>query len=386
MKIAMIYGELSRPNGFDDPSKLYTEVGLTGSEGSFFNLARTLSEKGHVVAVFCKTPRPVELESGLAIIPLQFLEQAMREQRPEVAIAWNEPDYLRLAPPGTLRLVDQQLNDFRYCQPGWQDAFDVLVSPSIDHGRYLIAHEGAPQGKMTCIPNSVDLDLLPKIAPTRNPHRVIYCSSPDRGLHHLLAAWPHVRANVPDAELKIFYRLESWLENTRQIPADYQEPTLRAQGRRARYIDNALARLQPGSGKFGVEIVGFVSNVRMMEELSSAAVLAYPCDPVRYTEGFGCSVLDAAAAGCVPLISTADALPSVHAKGAIAIDGKPYERMDKWVHWISKLLVEGVEKTYPDARAEMFAHARRHSRQVVAAEWETLIVQRIGPKAFLPAA
>ena len=39
----------------------------------------------------------------------------------------------------------------------------------------------------------------------RNPHRIIYGSSYDRGLEHLLKMWPDIRKEVPDAELRIFY-------------------------------------------------------------------------------------------------------------------------------------------------------------------------------------
>ena len=39
----------------------------------------------------------------------------------------------------------------------------------------------------------------------RNLHRVIYTSSYDRGLEHLLKMWPDVKKSVPDAELHIFY-------------------------------------------------------------------------------------------------------------------------------------------------------------------------------------
>jgi FkbM family methyltransferase len=39
----------------------------------------------------------------------------------------------------------------------------------------------------------------------RNPHRIIYGSSYDRGLEHLLKMWPDIRKEIPDAELHIYY-------------------------------------------------------------------------------------------------------------------------------------------------------------------------------------
>ena len=39
----------------------------------------------------------------------------------------------------------------------------------------------------------------------RNSHLMIYGSSYDRGLEHLLRMWPDIRKEVPDAQLRIFY-------------------------------------------------------------------------------------------------------------------------------------------------------------------------------------
>ncbi len=46
---------------------------------------------------------------------------------------------------------------------------------------------------------------MPILPSERNPHRAVYSSSPDRGLQTALELWPLVRAEVPDAELHVFY-------------------------------------------------------------------------------------------------------------------------------------------------------------------------------------
>ena len=46
--------------------------------------------------------------------------------------------------------------------------------------------------------------------PKRDPHKVIWNMSPDRGLETLLDMWPQIRAAVPDATLHIFYGIETW--------------------------------------------------------------------------------------------------------------------------------------------------------------------------------
>jgi glycosyltransferase involved in cell wall biosynthesis len=363
LRIAMVYGEFSTAiHGPFDPPNLHNAA-LTGSESSFFNLARTMAERGHQVVAFCVCPEPYEHPSGLVIMPIQAL-RGLPQMQLEAVIAWNEPDYLQFAPTDVLRVVDQQLNDFGYCRhPDWRALVDLWVSPSRHHLDHLIATEGVPGEHSFVVPNSVDLDLFCGPEPERHPHRAVWCSSPDRGLHHLLSMWPDVRAVVPDAELRVFYRLGPWLERVRDMDDEV--------GRRARYIEYALPRLRV----HGVTVVGPVANAQMATELRSAKLLAYPCDPVRYTEGFGCSVLDAAAAGCVPLISDADALPSVHRSGCIAIQGKPADRREAWIKFIVGILQH--DAIPPDDQERMRRHALRHSREAVAEQWERLIRGRI---------
>lgn len=378
LRVAMVYGEFSScGHGPYDVDGIYTRQGLTGSEGSFFNLARTLSERGHEVVVFCETAAEQDHASGFKMLPIHLLAKFPQVQNVDAVLAWNEPDYLKFAPVGALRVCDQQLNDFGYAGGGWyaqagrwigphvsadwRSLVDVWVSPSLNHAGNVMRAEGLPKSQCTVVPNSVDLDLF-KGCGNRNMHRAVYCSSPDRGLHHVLSMWPAVKAQVPDAELHVFYALASWLARAREAPDDV--------GRRARYIENALGRL----ANHGVHVHDAVPNVQMARELQASACLIYPCDPVRYTEGFGCSVLDAAAAGCVPIISAADALPSVHGDASVGVVGNPAETRDSWIAATIAVMRGQIDET---AAIKMKRHAEKHSRHVVTDQWEALIRSHI---------
>ena len=354
MNIAMAYGFFSSSShGPFTPSNLYGTRALTGSESSFFNAAIGLAELGHAVTVFCDCKGEATV-SNVWFMPLRALEGLPFMRNTQVVIAWNEPDLLAFAPSGALKVVDQQLNDWPYCRhPKWQEMPDLYVFPSISS---MNNHRSQPvlmdriKGRMDVIPNSCNLEHFSRGHVQRNSNRVIWASSPDRGLHHLLEMWMHVRGLRPDAHLKIFYRIYEWLDRMKDEPSEL--------GMRARSVAANLAALRHS----GVEVCGPVDNLRMAVEYQSAAVLAYPCDPVSYTEGFGCTVLDACAGGCQPVISNADALPEAHGAAAVVMD-----TFDRYL-WASAIVDE--MGTIGARSAEMRAHANAHSRARVAAQWE----------------
>ena len=371
-RIVMVYGAFSSAiHGGFDPEHLYDGArGLTGSESSFWNLARSLAEEGHAVCAFAKLVDSRiydSLPEGMVVMPLDAVETAAQLQGVAAMIAWNEPDYLRHAPAGALRVCAQQLNDFGYCQPNWQEAVDLVVCPSDHHREFLTAKEGLPAAKGRTIPNSVALELFAGAPPPRALNRAVYTSSPDRGLHHVLGIWPYVRAAAPGAELHIFYSLPGWLERTRSVQG--------ALGERARWIEMALDRL----AGHGVVVRGSVNNAQMARELRSAAALVYPCDTVRYTEGFGCSVLDAAAAGCVPIVAATDALPHAHAGVGIFLDHVPVavpgqisKQTQLWIDVVGSVLTRTTEIPAEWSR-KMAAHAQGHERRAIAKRWLQLL-------------
>jgi FkbM family methyltransferase len=113
----------------------------------------------------------------------------------------------------------------------------------------------------------------------------------------------------------------------------------------------------------------------MAKELAAATVFAYPCDTVRYTEGFSVSILDACAAGCVPIISDADAIGEVYAGVAHVIQGKPATKRKEWVDTISKALTDAEFRKPIVERAKAFAS--KQSRQIRALQWESTLIPKI---------
>lgn len=293
MRIAVTYGPMclqrSPEATFADPR--------TGSELGWVRIVEGLRELGHdVVVPALGTPEPDD--------PWDV---------PDVAISINEPYTLRSYPEAKLRICMFWLNEFTFCREGqyaskdWDDVTDLYFSPSEAHRQKAIGDWGAPRPEKWMV-NRLGCDELDRDGINRIPGRLVYCSSPDRGLHRVLEAWPSIRRAVPHATLRIFYNVNHWVRSFDTTP--YWSPIERLRTR-ALYVEEALKRLS--GPEWGIEVVDQVSHAELMREMAAAEVLVHPCETTSWSEGFSCTVLEGCAAEACPIVSDCDALGEVYA-------------------------------------------------------------------------
>lgn len=351
MKIAILFGPLCLSfRGSFDFTNLYDDPrGMTGSEIGFVRIAEELQAAGHQISL-----HTVAAQTDYQGMPVKPLDAPIEA---DVVIAVNEPDLLRAAPAGAKRICLAWLNDVSFCKVGFEEHVDLFLSPSAAHRDQMMKRADwhmvektpeAPNGKAMYEPDPakwVALELgcdlkcwgcepndpiewasddagsglycpngprCEEQGPPQFPKitsRVIYASSPDRGLHHLLAEWPTIRRAVPEATLHVFYRLEPWLRGFDQTPYFPPIEPLRA---RANYVEECLARFRDAGG-MGVTLRDSVSRRTIEREMAQAEVLAYPCHTTTWSEGFSCTTLEACAAKACPIITDCDALGEVYA-------------------------------------------------------------------------
>lgn len=248
----------------------------------------------------------------------------------DAVVSINEPDTLRLY-KAKLRICMFWLNGFSFCKEGYGDHVDLYFSPSEAHRQKAIGEWGAVS------PEKWGVDYLgcdghvPDAGTGRIAGRAVYCSSPDRGLHRVLEAWPRIRRAVSGATLKIFYRLQPWIDELKATP--YYPPIERNRAR-ALYIEEALRRLS--GPEWGITVVDSVSHAEVLSEMRQAEVLLHPCETMSWSEGFSCTVADACASGAVPVISDCDALGEVYAD----LDPIPVGKWDAWRDRVVQVLTK----------------------------------------------
>lgn len=341
---------------YDDPR------GLTGSEYGIIRVAEECAALGHDVTLFTDS-KDTEWH-GVQIKPL---DQAKRFNG-DAAVVWNEPDLLREI-PARVRVCEQMVNSFEYCKVGMAEHVDIWISPSKQHRDMILSRKhdvawtsgGDPGEIYTPDPDTwhaIDLGCDPdRLGNTdKVPGRVVYCSSPDRGLHWLLQEWPAIRRAVPDASLHIFYRLKDWIDGFATTPHFPPIERLRA---RALYVQEALRRIGPARG---VTIRDSVSRNEIQRQMSAAQVLAYPCDTIRWSEGFSCTILEGCAARACPVISDCDALGELY-DGVLPIVKRG--QWDEFRELVIEHLRDEKRRSEVNERARAFAEERtwkKHSQ------------------------
>ena len=291
------------------PAGLFTDDrGLTGSEISFIMEATSMAARGYDVTAYTNLSEEDETRGVKFAQWERWTQDADRDWH--AAVAFIEPSGLqRIRPGGSLRIFNQQVNDFQYCL-GWEAYVDVATSPSAHHQKYLSTLTDFKEWRI--LPNGCDATLY-DAGDKQRTKTIVYASSPDRGLHWVLELFPQLRKRVPGVECHIYYDYRPGLA---EIYAQRGEAEL---SKRFRYIDVVVPKFE---GR-GVLHHKSVSREAMARILSQSRLLAYPCDPVRYTEGFSCTTLEAAAAGCLPVICGADALGEIYG-GFVPMVPAPY--------------------------------------------------------------
>lgn len=176
--------------------------GLGGSETAAVRLADALDEEGWVVTVYGDVEQGVHKNVVYRHVetfdPLEHRDILIGSRLPEL---FDRPIN---AGRKMLWLHDTDCGD-RLTPERAEQLDDVLVLSGW-HQMHVISRYPFLDGKLRIIRNGVDLDRFTSADdnPVRK-RRLLYTSSPDRGLDILLELWPHIRRRCPGATFEFAY-------------------------------------------------------------------------------------------------------------------------------------------------------------------------------------
>lgn len=292
------------------PSDLWAETGpqIGGGETAMVKTAEALAARGHEVVVFANM-QPSHW-AGVDYVPLGLYEPVACTMEHHVTVSWDRPDMLRYNLRSRARVCAYQLNhayvgvldyliDRYFCPSEWHARrYQTEVTPEATASKF--------RPRMT---NAVDMRRYQSTGEKRNPWGVVWSSSPDRGLHHLLAAWPSIKKAEPKACLHVFYDMQKWFD-----VVDYNKSLGRILNTTA-LADLLRQRIKDTEG-MDVHLYGGVSQVRLARAQMQSSVGVASLDVVAPTEGFGMTMLEYLAAGLSPIAGAIDAFPELWAQCA----------------------------------------------------------------------
>lgn len=307
---------------------------LSGSDLAVIENCKWFVKFGHDIHLFTVHAPNTKPDYWEGIKLYHYEERFIIDDTFDVIINMSEPDVMRGLTTKPLRIVNQYLNDWTYTFAGFDEYVDQYTAPCqmlIDH---VTNQVNAPsKDKFVVVP--LGCDPLLYTEGLKVPGRVIWTSSACRGANWLCQSWPEIKKAVPNASLRMFYNFAyDGLMDIEPNVTNIIHHTVEM-ANRVRYIKEMMNRLKP----LDVEHVGSVSRVQMIEELNKAEILAYSCDPVAFSEGFSCSLLESCAAGVLPITTSADCLGSIYG-GVIPMINPPVQQsLSKWV----KLVIKGLK-------------------------------------------
>jgi glycosyltransferase involved in cell wall biosynthesis len=161
---------------------------------------------------------------------------------------------------------------------------DKIVTISPFHAQYFQTRYGISDTITIDLPVR-EWDYLEKVE--KIPHRLVFCSVPDRGLDVLADVFDEIVKAVPDVSLT--------------ITSDY-----RLWGSSAPLNERHVARFL---GNESVRFLGAIPRMDMVKEQQQAEILAYPC---TYEELFCYAVAECSVAGAYPITSNEGAVETTN--------------------------------------------------------------------------
>lgn len=344
------------------PAVIAGTASLGGSESACLGLARALQARGHRVHIFTTQlhpDAPAIDHAGVAWHRTQDIADVSRFTRWNVFVALRMPQIFHQHIPATVRVLwNQDLMTGEQAKvltmaPAY--AYDLVAYVSGYHRKQWegVIPELAEIGWAT--KNGFDPTYVPT-GVTRHSNRVIHITRPERGLRPLLAMWPEVRKQVPDAELHLcrynsMYDASGW-------------------GRVCAAYDEQVEAVNAAVG--GITYLGELGKPDLYKAIAGAAVMWYP-GVVDFAETSCVAAIEAQACGTPFVGSYKGALPETVPSGTLVKgDAETPAYQAESIAEVVRILQGGDVSWQVSAGLR---HVQDYTFDAVAQEWEARIQQ-----------
>lgn len=286
------------------------EKGIGGSETSHVEMAWRLARRGHKVITYTDIPDDCPGEwRGTKWYALDKVDWKQKG----IWVIYRDPTAIENFPKKNERkdqTVWMLMQDWDY--PNWTkeriNQFDTIMTMCKWHARHTVAQYPSAKKNMWLNSNGLKIDLIEEIEKEnikRNPRKIIYASSPDRGLKPALLSFKKAREYVPNLQFHIFYGFNNIDKLIEKNPKSYYVG-----------LKKELLKLmkQPG-----VYWHGRTTQPELYREWFSSGIWIYE---TNFAETSCITCMEAQAMGAIPIFSPVWA-QGENVKYGVAIDGHP---------------------------------------------------------------
>lgn len=332
-------------------------TGIGGSETAAIEMCRHLAAMGHKVVVYSECTGAEGVHDGVEYAHFSTFSGVdcdvfISSRQPAIAdmpikaglkILWVHDTHVGQPQPAMHRLL---LKFDRYlCLSEWHRALFLKIYPFLHPSMVLVTRNGLDPARFA--------GEMPA-----KKNKLVFSSSANRGLDVMLDVFPRIRAQVPDAELHVFYGFETWERSARLMNSQAELQEIEAYKRRLAQTEGVVWR-------------GRVDQDTLAREMMESKVWSYP---TAFTETYCITAIESQAAACVPVTSHLAGLAET-AKWGVQLDGQntSAEYQDEFVKQVVQLLQD-------DERRETVATLAREwaltlSWESIAKEWVELFAR-----------
>lgn len=333
--------------------------GMGGSETAAIEMAYWLKKiSGRPVKVFNVRQEPKTVD-GVEYLPVAKCNEYMSKNKPWAHIAWRHNFKVTSAP------TFLWAHDLQTMGADVHQNYDRMFCLTPFHKRYAMAKQGVPEEKIWVTRNGLNISRWadgPDYRAKKNPNKIVFPSSPDRGLDRAMRVLDVVRETYPDIELHVFYGFENLRKYGLAAMADQLE---------------AMIKERPW-----VKYHGFTQQNELVEHFKEAAIWLHPCD---FIETSCISAMEILCSGAYPVTrrlgGLMDTLADAEKAGMATLLDHDCITESEYQAYIQATLKALSEKAWE----RVIVPAQSYSWEHVAAEWlrflPEYIAQNHGPKS-----
>jgi len=288
------------------------EPGIGGSETAHIECALRLAKRGHEVISYSPTPKDSKVNYG-KVTWLNSKDADFSQKG--IWIISREPqivDKFTKEHKGQKLILVMQDTFYKTLTPKRAEKFDYLLPLCFSHKNHVLRQLPNVTDKIVQSSNGIRTDMIKRIEKEgikRIPHKLLFASSPDRGLVALLMIFKKAKQFIPDLTLDIAYGFD----NIEKLSGDELDVPLGDEKVTRRQIIELAD--QPG-----VNLIGRIGQKELYKKWFETDVWLHPS--IVFPETSCITSMDAQACGAIPITAPLWALAD-NVKYGYFIQGQP---------------------------------------------------------------